>query len=186
MISLVPATAGDRHDATMSQQISQTAQERVGPKDSRKRRRKEEKEEEFPVDEASSSNQESPSGQDTTTTTNTAGHTILIRRTEKGDESARTKKTDNELGQKEEIDIEGQEEMDVEEQEKVTDGQESGSTDDNDDESGDESSVVEFEDPVYELSQTYKMEPEYESMTLEQEPMEVQVLTQLNKQSTGS
>ena len=37
--------------------------------------------------------------------------------------------------------------------------------------------MVEFEDPMYELSQTYEMEPEYESMTLEQEAIEVQALT---------
>ena len=34
---------------------------------------------------------------------------------------------------------------------------------------------MEFEDPVYELSQTYEMEPKYESMTTEQEVVEVQV-----------
>ena len=55
--------------------------------------------------------------------------------------------------------------------------QESRSADDDDDESGDEPSVVEFEDPVYELSQTYKMESEYEGMTLEQEAIKVQALT---------
>ena len=54
--------------------------------------------------------------------------------------------------------------------------QESGSTVDNDD-SGDEPSVGEFEDSIYELSQTYEMEPEYEDMTLEQEATEVQALT---------
>ena len=32
---------------------------------------------------------------------------------------------------------------------------------------------MEFEDPVYELSQAYEMEPEYESMTAEQEAAEV-------------
>ena len=53
--------------------------------------------------------------------------------------------------------------------------QESEST--NDDEFGDEPSVVEFVDPVYELSQTYEMESEYENMTLEQEATEVQALT---------
>ena len=48
---------------------------------------------------------------------------------------------------------------------------------DDDDKSGDEPSVVEFENPVYELSQTYEMESEYENMTLEQEAIEVQALT---------
>ena len=37
--------------------------------------------------------------------------------------------------------------------------------------------MVEFEDPIYELSQTYEMEPEYEGMTPKQEATEVQVLT---------
>ena len=41
----------------------------------------------------------------------------------------------------------------------------------------DEPSIVEFEDPVYELSQAYEMEPEYESMTTEQEAAEVQALS---------
>ena len=36
---------------------------------------------------------------------------------------------------------------------------------------------MEFEDPVYELSQTYEMEPKYESMTTEQEVVEVQALS---------
>ena len=72
-----------------------------------------------------------------------------------GDKSARTKKMDDESGQEEKIDVEEQEEIDVEEHEKTTVKQESEST--NDDESGDEPSVVEFEDPVYELSQMYEM-----------------------------
>ena len=36
---------------------------------------------------------------------------------------------------------------------------------------------MEFEDPVYKLSQAYEMEPEYENMTAEQEVMEVQALS---------
>ena len=46
-----------------------------------------------------------------------------------------------------------------------------------DEESQDEPSLVEFEDPVYELSQAYEMEPEYENMTAEQEAVEVQALS---------
>ena len=46
-----------------------------------------------------------------------------------------------------------------------------------DEETKDESSIVEFEDPVYELSQAYEMEPEYESMTAEQEVVEVKALS---------
>ena len=138
------------------------------------------KKKELQVGEASSSSQECPSdsdeGQETTITMSTAGHTVLIRRTSMGDESTRARKTDDKLGQEEEIDVEEQEEIDSEEQEKVTVEQESESTND-DDESGDEPSMVEFEDPVYELSQTYEMESEYKNMTLEQETTEVQALT---------
>ena len=174
MISLIPATAGGRRDVIMSQQISQTAQERIDKLVCRTQEKEEErkkKKKELQVGEASSSSQECPSGsdkgQETTIPMSTAGCTVLIRCTGMGDESTRTKKTDDELGQKEEIDVEEQEEIDVEEHEKMTVEQESESTDD--DESGDEPSTVEFEDPVYELSQTYEMESEYENMTLEQE-----------------
>ena len=37
--------------------------------------------------------------------------------------------------------------------------------------------MVDFKDPVYELSQTYEMEPEYESLTVEQEAAEVRALS---------
>ena len=40
---------------------------------------------------------------------------------------------------------------------------------------------MEFEDPVYELSQAYEMEPEYGSMTAEQEVAEVQALSPVKK-----
>ena len=178
LISLIPATAGDRCDIKMSQQISQTAQERIDElvwRTQEKEEARKKKKKEFQVGEASSNSQECPSGQETTNAMSTAGCTVLIRGTKKGDESVKIKKTNDKLGQEEEIDVEGQEEIDVEEQGKATVRQESGSADD-DDKSGDEPSVVEFEDTMYELSQTYKMEPEYESMTLEQEAMEVQAL----------
>ena len=64
-----------------------------------------------------------------------------------------------------------QEEVDVEGHRKTTDKPGNESTDDSEPE--DEPSVVEFEDPVYELSQTYEMESKYESMTVEQEAAEV-------------
>ena len=118
-----------------------------------------------------STSQECPSGsekdQETTITTSTSGHTISIKRIDKGDESVGTKKTDDELGQEKEID--------VEEQGRMTGEQEGESTDD--DESEDEPSMVEFEDPVYELSHTYEMESEYKNMTIEQGATEVQALT---------
>ena len=101
---------------------------------------------------------------------------MLIRCIGMGDKSARARKTDNKSELEEEIGVEEQEEIDVEEQEEATVKQESGSTAD-DDESGDEPSVVEFEDPMYELSQMYEIEPEYEKMTPEQEATKVQALT---------
>ena len=74
-----------------------------------------------------------------------------------------------------EIDVEEQEEVDVKGHRKTTDKPGDETTDDS--EPQDKPSVVEFEDPVYELSQTYEMESEYESMTVEQEAAEVQALS---------
>ena len=85
-----------------------------------------------------------------------------------GDESEKARKTDDESSQEEEVNIQ--------EQEETTAKQGSESTIDDDD-FGDEPSVVEFEDPIYELSQSYEIEPEYEDMTPEQEATEVQALT---------
>ena len=130
------------------------------------------------VDETASTIQECPSrldkGQETTTTTSVAGRTISIKCIDKGDKSMETKKMDDESGQGKEIDEEEQEEVDTKEHGKTTDEPEGEST--NDDELEDEPSMVEFKDPVYELSQTYEMESEYESMTVEQEATEVQAL----------
>ena len=69
-----------------------------------------------------------------------------------------------------------EEEVDIEEQEETTAEHSSESTEGNDD-FDDEPSVVEFEDPIYELSQSYELEPEYKDMTPEQEAAEVQALT---------
>ena len=141
------------------------------------------KKKELQLGEASSSSQEHPSGQETTIAMSAAGCTVSIKCTGPGDESAKTKKMNDKLSQEKEIDVEEQEEIDVEEEEKATVKQEIGSTndddddDDDDDESGDEPSMVEFEDPIYELSQAYEMESEHENMTLEQEAIEVQALT---------
>ena len=104
-----------------------------------------------------------------------AGHTITIERINKRDESKETKKTDDKSGREKEVDVEEQEEMDVKKHGKTTDEPEDEST--NDDEPEDEPSVVEFEDPVYELSQTYEMESEYESMTMEQEAAKIRALS---------
>ena len=131
------------------------------------------------VGETTSTSQECPSGsdkgQETTTATSMTGHTVLIECIDKGDKSVEIKKTDDKSGQEIEIDVEEQEEIDVKEHGKMTVEQEGESTDD--DEPEDEPSVVEFEDPVYKLSQTYEMESEYESMTMEQEATEVWALT---------
>ena len=131
------------------------------------------------VGETTSTSQECPSGsdkgQETTIAMSVAGHTMSIKHIDKGDESVRTKKTDDKLGQEKEIDVEEQGEIDVKKQGKMMIKQEGESTDD--DELEDEPSVVEFEDPVYELSQTYEMETEYENMTREKEATEVQALT---------
>ena len=109
----------------------------------------------------------SDEGQETTTTISAARCTIMIEHIDQGDESTKTKKTDDELEREKELDAEEQEEVDTETHERRT----------NDEEPEDETSIVEFEDPVYELSQAYEMEPEYESMTAEQEVAEVQALS---------
>ena len=86
-----------------------------------------------------------------------------------------TKKTDDKSGWEKEIDVEKQEEVDVRKHRKTTDEPEDESTDNV--ELEDEPSMIEFEDPVYELSQTYEMESKYESMTVEQEMTEVRTLS---------
>ena len=85
-----------------------------------------------------------------------AGHIISIKCIDKGDESTETKKMDDESGQEKEIDVEKQGEVDVGKRRKTTDEPEDESTDNV--ELEDEPSVIEFEDPVYKLSQTYEME----------------------------
>ena len=166
----------------MSQQVSQTVQERIDELVQRTQEKEEErkkKKKALLVGETASTSQECPSrldkGQETTITMSTAGCTISIKCINKGDKSMETKKTEDESRQEKEIDIEEQEEVDIKECGKTTDEPEGESTDDNKPE--DEPSVVEFEDPVYELSQTYKMESEYESMTVEQEATEVRALS---------
>ena len=133
------------------------------------RRRKKKKKKALLVGETASTSQvctsKSDKGQETTTTVSAAGGTVTIECIDKRDESMETKKMDDELGWEKEVDVEGQEEVDVKERGKTTDEPE------------DEPSMVEFEDPVYELSQTYKMEPEYESMTMEQEAAKVRALS---------
>ena len=177
MISLIPAVARRRSDITMSQQISQATQERIDEliqKTQEKEEERKKKKKGLQAGEAttSSSSQEHPldpvKGQKTTIATSKAGRTVLIRHTGMGYESEKARKTDDESRKEEEVDIE--------EQEEATAKQDSESTVDNDD-FGDEPSVVEFEDPICKLSQSYEMEPEYKDMTPEQEATEVQALT---------
>ena len=100
MISLIPAIAGRRSDFMMSQQMSRATQEKIDELVQRtwekEEERKKKKKKELQVGEASSSSQECPSGsdegQETTIAMSTAGHTVLIRCTDMGDESARTRK----------------------------------------------------------------------------------------------
>ena len=96
-----------------------------------------------------------------------AGCTVTKEHIEQGDESKKTQKTDDESEHEKELDIEECEKVGMEAHERTTD----------DEETEDEPSIVEFEDLVYELSQAYEMEPEYESMTAEQEAAEVQALS---------
>ena len=161
----------------MSQQISQATQERIDELIQRTQEKEEERKKKRKGLEAgkatmSSSSQEHPSdpvkGQETTIATSKAGYTVLIRCTSMGDKSEKARKMDDESRQEEEVD--------VEEQEEATAEQDSESTIDDDD-FGDEPSVVEFEDPIYDLSQLYEMEPKYKDMTPEQEATEVQSLT---------
>ena len=177
MISLIPAVAGRRTNVMMSQQTSQATQERIDELIRRTQEKKEErkkKKRELQAGEAttSGSSQECQSeptkGQETTIATSKVGHTVLIKHTSMGDESEKMRKADDESRQEEEVDIEEQEETTAEHGSEATEG--------NDDFS-DEPSVVEFEDPTYELSQSYEIEPEYEDMTLEQEAAEAQALT---------
>ena len=96
-----------------------------------------------------------------------AGCTVTIEHIEQGDELKKIQKTDDELEHEKELDIEEHEKVDTEARERTTDNEETK----------DEPSIVEFEDPVYELSQAHEMEPEYKSMTAEQEVAEVQALS---------
>ena len=73
---------------------------------------------------------------------------------------------DDKSGHGKELDIEEHEEEGTEEHEKTSDNEEPK----------DEHSIVEFEDPMYELSQTSELEPEYKNMTVDQEAAEVQAL----------
>ena len=76
-------------------------------------------------------------------------------------------KEDDKLRHRKELEIKEHEKEDTEEYEKTSD----------DEELEDKLSIVEFEDLMYELSQTFELEPEYENMTVDQEAVEVQALS---------
>ena len=84
-----------------------------------------------------------------------AGRTVTIEHIEQGDESKKTQKMDDKSEHEQELDIEEHEKVDTEACEKTTD----------DEETEDEPSIVEFEDPVYELSQAHEMAGIEEKMT---------------------
>ena len=181
MISLIPAVAGRRTDITMSQQTNQVTQERIDELIRRTQEKEEErkkKRRELQADEAtmSGSSQECQSeptkGQETTIATSKVGRTVLIKCISMGDELEKMRKADDKSRQEEEVDIEEWEETTAEHDSESTEG---------DDDFDDEPSVVEFEDPIYELSQSYELEPEYEDMTPEQEAAEVQALTPIEQ-----
>ena len=121
----------------MSQQVSQTVQERIDELVQRTWEKEEErkkKKKALLVGETASTSQGCPSklnqGQETTTAMSVAGHTISIKHIDKGDESTETKKMDDELGWEKEIDVEEQEEVDVKKCGKTTYEPEDESTDD--------------------------------------------------------
>ena len=156
----------------MSQPVSQAVQERINELVRRTREKeKEGREKKIPlVSRAAIAGEESPStsltGQETTTFISKTGCMVSVERVNKRDKSEKTRKTDDELGYKKELEIEEPEKGGTEEHEMTSD----------DGEPKDELSIVEFEDPMYELSQSYELEPEYENMTVDQEAAEVQAL----------
>ena len=157
----------------MLQQTSQTTQERIDElirrtqekEGERKKMRRELQAGEATMSGSSQECQPEPTkGQETTKATSKVGCTILVKRISIGDELEKMRTVDDESRQEEEVD--------VEEWEETTTEHGSESTEGNDD-FDDEPPVVEFEDPTYELSQSYELEPEYEDMTPEQEAAEV-------------
>ena len=156
----------------MSQPVSQAVQERINELVQRTREKeKEGREKKTPlVSRAANAGEESPStsltGQETTTFVSKTGRMVSVERVNKRDESEKTQKTEDELGYEKELEIEEPEKECTEEHEMTSD----------DGEPEDELSIVEFEDPMYELPQSYELEPEYENMTVDQEAAEVQAL----------
>ena len=156
----------------MSQPVSQAVQERINELVQRTwEKEKEGREKKAPlVSRAADTGEESPStsltGQETTTFISKTGRMELVEWVNKRDKSEKTQKTDDESGHEKELDIEEHEKEGTEEHEKTSD----------DEEPKDEHSIVEFEDLMYELSQTFELEPEYEDRRVDQEAAEIQAL----------
>ena len=91
----------------------------------------------------------------------------VSRTSKQGGQIRENPKTDDELRHGKELEVKECEKEGTEECEKTSD----------DEEPEDELSIVEFKDPMYELSQTFELEPEYENMTVDQEAEEVQALS---------
>ena len=181
MISLIPAVAGRRTNITMSQQTSQATQERIDElirrtqekEEQRKKKRRELQAGEATTSGSSQECQPEPTkGQETTIATSKVGCTILVKHISIGVKLEKMRKADDKSRQEEEVDIEEWEETTTEHGRESTEGN---------DDFDDKPPVVEFEDPIYELSQSYELEPEYEDMTPEQEAAEVQALTPMEQ-----
>ena len=106
-------------------------------------------------------------GQETTTFVSKTGRMVSVEQVNKGDESDKTQKMDDKLRHGKELEVKEHEKEGTDECEKTSD----------DEEPEDKLSIVEFEDPMYELSQMFELEPEYENMTMDQEAVEVQALS---------
>ena len=157
----------------MSQPVNQAVQEQINVLVRRTREKeKEGREKKTPLtSRAANAGEGSPStsltGQETTTFVRKTGRMVSVERVNKGDELEKTQKTDEELRHRKELEVEEHEQEGTEECEKTSD----------DEEPEDELSIVEFEDLMYELSQTFELESEYENMTVDQEAAEVQALS---------
>ena len=120
---MIPASAGSRHDVTMSQPVSQAVQERINELVRRTREKeKEGREKKTPlVSGAANAGEESPStsltGQETTTFVSKTGHMVSVEWVNKRDESEKTQKTDDKLGYEKELEIEEPEKGGTEEHE---------------------------------------------------------------------
>ena len=169
---MIPASAGSRHSATMSQPVSQAVQERINALVQRTREKeKEGRQKKTPLTSRAANVGEgglstSLTGQETTTFVSKTGGMVSVERVNEGDELEKTQKTDDELRHGKELEVEEHEKEGTQKCEKTSDNEELE----------DELSIVEFKDPMYELLQTFELEPEYENMTMDQEAEEVQAL----------